>query len=230
MITKDVKAHLADKFADYLEPVSELSKSDGEKVLVRDERKLYNFDKITEKLYPTYTPESADAVFATDREVFFVEFKSGFHKKISKENFDKKYMSCYDNPEKYCEGYAKLFLKNQRNEDKILRHSLHMKAIEGYMTFMQEIVPESDEDKKQGDKYLTYCVVVDDYVEHMEDILNDLAKKTSETNLIEDLRKSLSRFRKSKAKDYYYDYIEVLSPCGFVDFMNHRQLKKEGVF
>ena len=223
MITKDVKAYLADNFADYLESVSELSKSNGEKVLVWDERRLYNFDKITEKIYPNHTPESADAVFATDREVFFVEFKSGFQKKISRANFDEKYMSCYDNPEKYCEAYAKLFFRNQRNEDKILRHSLHMKAIESYMTFMQEIVPRSDEEQVQGNKHLTYCVVVDDYVEHMEDILNSLAKKTSETNLIENLRKSLSRFRKSRLKNYYYDDIEVLSPCGFVDFMNRRR-------
>mgnify|MGYP006788082665 CR=1 FL=1 len=45
--------------------------------------------------------------------------------------------------------------------------------------------------------------------QNMEDILNGLAKKTSETNTITSLKQALSRFRKNQSKNYYYDEIKV---------------------
>lgn len=62
MITKDIKLYLASNYTDCLKSVSELSRSDNDKILVKDERELYCFDDITEALYPQNTPESADAV------------------------------------------------------------------------------------------------------------------------------------------------------------------------
>lgn len=217
MITKDIKSYLANNYTDYLETITEMSKSDNGKVLVNDERKLYNFDKITKVLYETKTPESADSIYASNKKIFFVEYKSGFKKRITKDNFDKKLMSCYEDDEKYCEAYEKLFFKNQKHEDKILRNSVQFKAVESYMTFMEEIDSMSEEDVKQ--KSLIYCVVVDDYVDNMEDILNDLAKKSSDTNTITSLRQSLSRFCKTDKKDYYYDDIKVFSPYEFKKFV-----------
>lgn len=60
MITKDIKSHLFNKYADHLDTISNMSKSDNGKTLVKDERKLYNFDKITEDLYGNPHPESVD--------------------------------------------------------------------------------------------------------------------------------------------------------------------------
>lgn len=217
MITKDIKSYLINNYPNYLEAITDMSKSDNDKVLVNDERKLYNFDKITKELYEAKTPESADSIYASDKNVFFVEYKSGFKKKITKDNFDKKQMSCYEDDEKYCEAYGELFFKNQKNEDKILRNSVQFKAVESYMTFMEEIESKSEEDTKQ--KSLIYCVVVDDYVDNMEDILNGLAKKSSETNTITSLRQSLSRFCKTEKKGYYYDDVKVFSPYEFKEFV-----------
>lgn len=173
MITKDIKSYLINNYPNYLEAITDMSKSDNDKVLVNDERKLYNFDK--------------------------------------------KQMSCYEDDEKYCEAYGELFFKNQKNEDKILRNSVQFKAVESYMTFMEEIESKSEEDTKQ--KSLIYCVVVDDYVDNMEDILNGLAKKSSETNTITSLRQSLSRFCKTEKKGYYYDDVKVFSPYEFKEFV-----------
>lgn len=217
MITKDIKAHLADRYSEYLDTISNMSKSDNGIVLVKDERELYNFDKITEVLYQKNTPESADSIYASKRKIYFVEYKSGFKKKISKDNFKKESMTCPDDKEKYCEPFANLFFKNQKNEDKVLRHSIYMKAIESYVTFMNEIEPNSDEDGTK--KTLVFCVVVDDYVESMEDILTGLAKKPSDTNTMTALRQSLSRLHKTSHKDYYYDEIKVLSPYEFKNFV-----------
>lgn len=217
MITKDIKSHLSDKYIECLDTISNMSKSDNGKTLVQDERQLYNFDKITEFLYGNPHPESVDSIYASERKIYFVEYKSGFKKKVSKENFKKESMSCPDEEGKYCEPFAKLFFKNQRNEDKILYYSIHMKAIESYMTFINEIEPKSDEDGTR--KNLVLCVVIDDYVESMEDILTGLAKKVSKTNYMTSLRQSLARFHKNSKKDYYYDEIKVFSPYEFKKFV-----------
>lgn len=50
-----------------------------------------------------------------------------------------------------------------------------MKELESYIIFFKEIEPNSLQDNKA--KSLIYCVALDDYVESMEDILTDLAKK-----------------------------------------------------
>ena len=121
-------------------------------------------------------------------------------RKSLKKNFDKKRMSCYDDKEKFCEAYAELFFKNQETEEKVLKHSLHLKTVESYMTLMKEIVPKSKMDEAETKKTLVFCVVIDDYVESMEDTLNMLAKRKSDTNAMEDVRKSLSRFRKKVTK------------------------------
>lgn len=217
MITKDIKSYLFNNYSNYLESISDMSKSDNDKCLVNDERKLYNFDKITKEIYDKKTPESADSLYASDKKIYFVEYKSGFKKRITKDNFDRKQMLCYRDNKTYCEEFAKLFLKNQKNEDKILRNSIQFKAVESYMTFMEEIASKSEDDTKS--KSLIYCVVVDDYVENMEDILNGLAKKTSETNTITSLKQALSRFRKNQSKNYYYDEIKVFSPYEFKEFV-----------
>lgn len=218
MITKDVSSYLVKNYEDYLETISNLSMSDKGRVLVEDGHKLYNYDKITEVLYPIKTPDSADAIYATDKKVFFVEYKSGFIKKINENNFDKSLMTCPDDEEKYCEPYAKLFFKKQKKETEILYHSIHMKAVESYMTLMKAIEPNCEQDDTQ--KILIFCVVVDDYIENMEDILSGLANKPSDTNTITSLRQSLSRFCKTEGKDYYYDEIKVLSPYEFKIFVN----------
>lgn len=224
MVAKDVKSYLVSNCDEYLETISELSRSDAGKVLVKDERKLYNYDKVTKEFYSTKTPDSVDAIYATNRKVFFVEFKSGFKKKISKENFDKSLMTCPDDDVKYCKAYATLFFKIQEKENEILRYSIHMKAIESYMTFIKEIEPNSQDDEKT--KLLVFCVVIDDYVESMEDILTGLAKKPSDTNTITSLRQSLSRFRKNGRKDYYYDEINVFSPHEFKVFIDKNYCKE----
>lgn len=218
MVSKDVKSYLMDNYADCHDKVSDLSKSGDDKVLVEDERRLFNFDRITKTIYQKKYPESADAIYATDKKIFFVEYKCGFKKKINQENFDKSLMMCPDDNEKYCKEYANLFIKMKKKESEILRHSIHMKAIESYMTFFKEIEPNSQEDNKA--KSLIYCVVVDDYVESMEDILTDLAEKTSQNNTITSLRQSLSRFVKNGRKDYYYDEINVFSPYEFKRFLD----------
>ena len=66
MITKDVSSYLVKNYEDYLETISNLSMSDKGRVLVEDGHKLYNYDKITEVLYPIKTPDSADAIYATE--------------------------------------------------------------------------------------------------------------------------------------------------------------------
>ena len=68
-----------------------------------------------------------------------------------------------------------------------------------------------------------FCVVVDDYIDSMEDTLTELASKPSSTNTFSRVKSSLSRFvhlKTSDNKDYYYDEIKVLSPYEYKKYLN----------
>ena len=103
MIQKDLYTYITNNFTDDLEPISSLSKSTQGKVLVNDNRCLYNFDKITEKVYNyTKIPSSADSLLVTDKVILLTEFKSGFKRKISRENIDDDKLICPDDTTKVC--------------------------------------------------------------------------------------------------------------------------------
>lgn len=225
MIQKDLCNYITSEFSDYLEPISLLSKSTEGKVLVKDERKLYNFDKITEKVYNNLkVPSSADALFATSKELLFTEFKSGFKRKISEETIDYNKLTCPDDNTKICKDYAKLLIDKGKLETKELLDSLKFKAIESFVTLEKKLfafcpasVPENKHIK------VIFCVVIDDYIDSMEDTLTELADKPSASNTLTNVRASLSRFvglKTSDGQDYFYDEIKVLSPYEYTQYIN----------
>lgn len=75
MIQKNLYSYITSTFSTDLEPISTLSKSTKGKVLVKDERFLYNFDEITKKAYNNVkTPSSADALLITNNIILLTEF------------------------------------------------------------------------------------------------------------------------------------------------------------
>ena len=51
MNTEEIRAYLFRQYQEFLEPISRLSTSTKRKILVSDHRELFNFDKISEKIY-----------------------------------------------------------------------------------------------------------------------------------------------------------------------------------
>ena len=86
MVRSSLCHYLDENFTQYKEKITKLSQSDAGVSLVVDEREIYNFDKITEKLYEnelSKKPSSADAVAVTPKCLMLVEFKTGFKSKFS---------------------------------------------------------------------------------------------------------------------------------------------------
>ena len=224
MIQKDLCGYITTMFSEKLVPISELSESDKGKVLVDDERKSYNFDKITEIVYDNKkVPASADALLATDKEVLLTEFKSGFKRKISKKNLDYSRLTCPDDKTKVCKDYGNLLIDKGNLEVEELLDSLRSKAIESYTTLEKRILPLCDDLLESKRARLVFGVVVDDYIDSMEDTLTELAGIRSTTNTVTIVKEALSRFVglvDVENKDYYYDEVKVFSPYEYGRYIN----------
>ena len=225
MITKDIGSYMSAAYNVDLKSITELSESKKGISLISDERKLYDYDEITKRLhnYVKY-PTSADSVLVKGKLVAFVEFKSGFKKKITKKNFQLNKLTCpYDKKKEWiCKEYGKMLLDKLDLESEELLDSIKMKAAESYITLEKKIVPHC-EDIAYGKKIqLLYWVVVDyedSAIDVLEDTLTELGKTSAEDNPISDIKKSLDRFVGQKDvnnQGYYYDEIEVFTPENFV--------------
>lgn len=199
----------------YKTTVSDCSKSDGNKPpLVQSSEEVYDFDEICRALFPRSSPpSSADGIFVHPKSIALIEFKSGFKKTITKENFDASKARCkwIDG---VCDDYWQLFFKHQKTETSQLIDSIRLKAIESYLTLEKHILPQCQ--SEGSPTLLKYVVVVDgDAVDTMEDTLAGLAgREEVEDNHISRIRQALSRLknkRDANGDTYYYDRIEVMS-------------------
>lgn len=214
MISKDLYSYITNAFVDDLESISVLSRSTQGKVLVDDSRKLYNFDKITEHVYNNIkVPSSADSLLVTNKIVLLTEFKSGFKRKISKESIDYTKLTCPSDETKICSDYGDLLIEKGKLETEELIDSIKFKAIESYITLEKMLFPLCGSSSRK--LRIVFCVVIDDYVDNMEDSLLELAEATSSNNTYTSVKESLSRLVNVKTQDMedlYYDEVKVLSP------------------
>lgn len=224
MIKKDVSSYISENFADNSESVSMLSKSEKGNSLVSDETKLYDFDRITKKIYGSEKcPTSADALLVTDKILLLTEFKSGFKRKISQETLNYEWLTCPDDGTKVCKDYAKLLIDKGKLEINELLDSIKFKAVESYMTLEKKIMPSCKEFFDGRRLRAIFCVVIDDYVDSMEDTLAELAEKQPSNNMFDRVKSALVRFvnlKSSDGTDYYYDEVKILSPYEYKSYIN----------
>lgn len=171
-------------------------------------------------------PTSADAVMITPKCVCFIEFKSGFKQRITKNNFDEEKARCKD-ADKVCKQYWALFFKNQKKEVQELIASIRMKALESYITLEKKILPKCCQaDRKIGLKFMV--IIDEDEVDNMEDTLAALAGGTqAKGNHFSEIRRALERMmvqHDADGNEYYYDDIKVWSAR---DFENYLRLNVE---
>lgn len=211
MTGRDLAAYAAANWGRYLAPVTELSKEkEGGTPLVESGRQLYDFDSICLDLFPPgMCPASADALEITDKEIRLIEFKSGFRKRITRENFDEERARCEVTGQK-CEKFWKEFEKARKLEKKELLTVLRSKAVESCLTLERKVFPFCPEAGRTFK--LAFIVVADvDAVDGMVDTLGDLSGKRDETKTdLNRIRASLARYGGTKDGTYCYDRLEVL--------------------
>lgn len=230
MIDKDFQQYVAQTWQEdsYIKPLSEVSKPGAKKPpLINRPEKVYCFDSICDVIYPKNKPTSADGLFFCKNAAYFVEFKTGFKKKITRENYDEEKAKCprYKHP---CKDYGDLFFKNQDKETEELKSSIKFKAIESYITLEKEILPYCENARKS--KIILLVVIDEDGIDDYEDSLVELSEnhaplETVENNYICSLRDSLQGYKNKKDKhcppnDYFYDEIEVFSAKEFEMFFD----------
>lgn len=230
MIRKDFKKYAMQTWQNntYVKPLSIVSASDSDNSpLIDSSKAVYCFDDISKSLYRKNKPSSVDGLFFYKNTAYFVEFKKGFKKKITKENYDDEKALCpkYSHP---CEDFKEIFFDKLKKETEQLNNSIKFKALESYITFEKQILPCC---KDNGKCKINLLVVIDaDGIEDSEDTLSELAgeyvpRKTADNNEIAKLRGTLSNYRlkrdiSSPPNDYFYDEINVMSAEEFNRFFN----------
>lgn len=230
MIKKDFQRYATQTWQDdlHIKPLCEVSKPSTEKPpLIDRPEKVYCFDSICDAIYPKNKPTSADGLFFCNNVTYFVEFKTGFKKKITKNNYDEDKAQC-PKYQHFCKDYRDLFFKNQDKETDELKCSIKFKAIESYITLEKEILPLCEDARKS--KIILVVVIDEDGIDDYEASLTELSEshaphETVENNYINSLKDSLEGYKNKKDKhcptnDYFYDDIEVFSARGFEKFFD----------
>lgn len=226
MAKQDVENYVTANWGQHQETVTELSKEQKKGTsLVLADTQMYNFDKITKDIYATKKnamPTSADALTFSKKHILFVEFKSGFKKKVKKNALDKERAKC-EKIDDICSDYWKVFFKNQEAETIGLINSLQMKAADSYITLEKQILPECKGDNSRVLVDL-WVIIDEDEIDYMEDTLASLAQKPTgeENNIFERIRKALSRYLRQQdanGKRYYYESIHVLSARDYENYL-----------
>lgn len=232
MVKKDVdaflntyKTQLSERGNPYFESISVLSKAqkgDPNSVpLVDSNEKIYDFDELTKELSGRpLLPTSVDGVIVSNNIVYFIEFKQGFKKKITKENFDKEKMTCKDDETFFCHFYKDVFFKNKDLETKDLKSSLLLKAAESYTLFEKKILPQCNAIERTIK--LNLIVVMDGNAdEELEFELGGKQQSNVFYNVQESLKSHFSLQKDQNGNDFYYDCIEVHTANSFKSFVQN---------
>ena len=201
----------------FLKPLKELSKgSNG--YLVNSEEMGYNFDEISKDLLGESKLKSADSIVIKKDVIYFIEFKTGFEKKIYIKNFDYSLWKCEQTGE-YCKNgleYLKKYHESILNE---MRLSIHLKLIESFFILDKFIIPSCG--NKVKSYKLKFIAVIDGVnnapLDTLESGLNSLSKIESKNNFLDDFKKSLKKYiiKDSKNNNLLYDEVNVLQKEDF---------------
>lgn len=217
---ENISQYLNDEFKETLKPISELSKN-NKKTFIESDFRMYDFDLITEKLYPKKQSSlltSIDCVTTKNKKLFFIEFKTGFKKNLRRDNLDdRKYCDMVKDEKYFCEKYWDLFFRKQEMETKELINSLKFKAIETNMTYKNEILKNI----KKSPTHISYIIVIDEMaIDSIENALTDLSKKTT-TNTKNNIYNKIENSLKKYYNVCIYNEIKVISKTEFENNLNN---------
>ena len=140
MSIASLESYLEENYATFKESASVVAQSDKRaKNLISSDHKLYNFDKISEAIYSTNSKScSVDGLRVNDGFLEFIEFKTGFLRRLTRENWTPEIGTC-DYKKGICDEYWKLYWKLDKKEREELIDSIKDKAIESFITYEKHI-------------------------------------------------------------------------------------------
>ncbi len=195
-------SHLKEKYSQTIQTITDLSKNDDGKPLVKHKSMYYCFDDIAISIFgKDETPCSADAIFFDNKTttLYFIEFKTGLKRKITKENFDDSKATCEFCEGVFCKHFKDLQITNGNLQVDILKDSIKLKLLESY-SCLEKILLQETKMQRKDIKVNFICVT---------DLPHD------DTG---NLEKSLNRFKDKVDKQgnkYLFDDISVLTAKTF---------------
>lgn len=178
----------------------------------------YNFDEISEYIFSSNKPASADALLIKNNTIYLMEFKSGFERKISLYNFDRTKCNC-EKLGDICDDYAELMKKHLENIERELKANLFQKAAESRWVLEYHLLPEIYKNTdKIADNFnfpVQYIIVTDKVkdnpVDAMEQMLDDLGNIHNQDNFYERMEHSVKRLycESCYGKKAFYEKVEV---------------------
>lgn len=211
---KDISGFFSSNYGDdkYIKSFKELSNGSAG-FLVESSDKGYDFDKISKEILGGDILRSVDAIKIINKKIYFIEFKSGFFKKINKNSFDQSQWKC-SQTETYCDEGLSYFLQYQKSTVKENKLSIFLKLLESYLTFEKIIIPNC---KDSNCVFEVIYLSVIDAVKYLpndaiESILNDMCNISSDKNSIQSFQSSLNKYviKDSNGNVLLYDKVKVL--------------------
>lgn len=194
----------------------ELSANSKGSLIESEKEEAYDFDEITEYIFPKNKPTSADAILIKNRNIFLIEFKSGFERKLSVENIASKECQCEETGHA-CEKYSVLLKGNLKNIERELKANLFQKAAESRWVLEYHLLPEVLKESEHTEFRVSYIIVTDKVKENpvdaMEQILDESANIHRKDNFYERMEASVKRlYCESRfGKKAFYHKVEVCS-------------------
>lgn len=226
MIQKNVEKYASENWGTYRKTITECSKpSEKSNPILECDDTIYCFDDICKSMYEEKNlPASVDGINFEKNEIQFIEFKTGFKDKITREGYAKSELAICERTGEICEWYWGEFFKRRDKEKEELISSLKIKALDTYLIFDKRIFPSCD-DYPAKKVNLRLIIVLDvDPLENMEETLEELAgKEASNENWVRKVKQSLKRFLREKdaqGQDYLYDCVEVYSVQEYYKFLS----------
>lgn len=218
--TKDLEGYFDGVFRDYLSTLSECSAyGEDKKLLVTSTKPAYNFDEIIQE-FSTENFASVDSIFFSGKDVYFIEFKTGFQDRLESvyvpENFD-----CEMCNQLHKEIFEQ-FRKRREAEKDALHKVIQLKIVESLYFFRQCILPFCVEGEKE---YSIKFICVIDEKEYpntaFELSLNKLAKFEPRDELSKYIKK-YGKVGHNHTKIFFED-VQVLTAG---EFNNRKKFNK----
>lgn len=222
-----LKEYIENKYKLYLSPITDLSCNEQKK-FIKDQRKLYNFDKMICEFYnETCKPKSADALYMLDdNTILFVEFKTGYKDKVCIRSIDEnKYCkNCSDNTlHTICNEKFKWFLKHKDLTKEDMKKAIFLKVAESYIIFKEKFI--QDYATRCSNNIINYKFIFWLVIDAPVDSFPNSYKKNNDVssndinNIFQDMQKSIKRFY-DRQNSSYYSEILVLNKHQFISKIN----------
>lgn len=206
--TKDVENYLEINLGDCKSTLKECSKNDQGVSIVYNNKKAFNFDKISKKIFPSGLT-SIDSICFRNKHIDFVEFKSGFLDKIDM-NYNPSTYPCID------EEYFKLLTKVRKKEKKELTQNIQLKIVESLYVLKDIILPKCDDTSTEYDINFTLVFEsgkinpLDEFEIGVENLANI---KETRNKLFRSLRKYQGQ--DSNGNKIFFEKIDIISNLEF---------------